>query len=78
MPHRVLTGFYGLNDAQEAVFPKMSTCYANENSYRSWDGDSNPRPITIDYIMYKSTFATKVSSQTFVVKRPKVIMHATT
>ena len=60
LPHRVLTQYYNLNDSQSQLQDKMATCYAKENTYRSCDGDANPREITIDYVMYKSLFNAKV------------------
>ena len=61
LPHRVLTSLYGLCDAQEDIQPKLRTCYAKENSYRTCDGNQNPREITIDYVMFKSFHFMKVT-----------------
>ena len=60
LPHRVLTQYYNLKDSQSHLAEKLKTCYAKENSYRSCDGEKNPREITIDYVMYQSLFNSKV------------------
>ena len=60
LPHRILTQYYGLRDTHDSSKEKLFTCFAEENTYRECDGIKNPRPKTIDYIMYKSYFETKV------------------
>ena len=60
LPHRVLTQYYNLKDSQSHLAEKLKTYHAKENSYRSCDGEKNPREITIDYVMYQSLFNSKV------------------
>lgn len=59
LPHRVLTQYFKLSDAQSHLETKLPTCYSRDNSYRNFDG-SDVREITIDYVMFKSFLKSKV------------------
>ena len=63
LPHQVLTKMYRLQDAQSGLECKFHTCFDADNCYRNSDlAIPNPRPITIDYIFYKSFLPHKVNT----------------
>jgi len=63
LPHQVLTKMYRLQDAQSGLECKLHTCFDADNCYRNSDlAIPNPRPITIDYIFFKSFLPHKVNT----------------
>ena len=61
LPYQVLTKMYRLQDTQSGLENKFHTCFDSDNCYRNSDlAIPNPRPITIDYIFFKSFLPHKV------------------